>query len=130
MNDLRLQMEDNSAALTELAKLLPTAAAKNRKPLRCIVTEAVRDSLIHDVPTGLVENDKVSLMLESDYLRASQALDEAMSNQAGAEEALNRRVFLETSPPENDEDRDYLKKVICVYLLKISRFSFDDFKQD
>ena len=95
-----------SSSLADLAKLLPTAI-KSRKPLRCVVTEAVKDKLISDVPSGLVENERVTRMLESDFRHASEALDVAMAEQAGAEQMRDRRAFLETNQPVTAEDTDF-----------------------
>ena len=104
-------METDPAAIAELVTALPTSTNRLRKPLRCIVTEAVRDKKIQDVPTGLVENDNVASMLEQDYQRASLNLNELMESQAGAEMALQRRQQLETEQPVNENDQLYLQKV-------------------
>ena len=106
-----MDSEVGSASLADLAKLLPAAITNKRKPLRCVVTEAVRDKLISDIPSGLVENDKVTRMLEEDFKHASEALDVAMAEQAGAEQMRDRRSYLETNPPVTPEDADLLKEV-------------------
>ena len=104
-------MEQEPATLVELVKQLPSSSAKYRKPLRCVITEAVRDKKIADVPAGLVENDNVAAMLEQDFHADSKNLTTVMESQAGAEEALARRIFLETNPPINQDDQIFLQKV-------------------
>ena len=101
----------NEHSLAELSKLLPGTISKTRKALRCVVTEAVRDRLISDVPKGLVENERVTKMLEADFKHSSDALDTAMAEQAGAEQMRERRIFLESNLPVTPEDQDLLAEV-------------------
>ena len=102
---------DGQNSLAELAKLLPTTTSRQRKPLRCVVSEAIRDGLISDIPTALVDNDKVASMLEADYTRASAQLDSILAEEAGAEEMLERRKFLQDNAPVTSEDQELLAEV-------------------
>ena len=104
-------MDTESTALADIAKLLPANNSRFRKPLHCVITEAIRDELVSDIPSGLVENSRVATMLEDDFLQASKSLDQAMEEQHGAEQMLERRIFLQDNPPVTTEDAEYLTKV-------------------
>ena len=62
-----MDSETTSQHLADLASLLPTTASKIRKPLRCVVTEAIRDELLPDIPSNLVENSKITQMLDYEF---------------------------------------------------------------
>ena len=116
-------METDNAALADIAKLIPANSSRFRKPLRCVITEAIRDELVSDVPTGLVENTRVASMLEADFIKASAALDLAMEEQEGAEQMLERRIFLQSNPPVTPEDTECLQKVHIKTFIKVFFFA-------
>ena len=63
----------------------------------------------------IANNDRVLNVLRQDYEDLETKLEELISNQLGAEEQVQRRIWLESNQPTNDNDVKLLTKVKMKY---------------
>ena len=63
-------------------------------------------------------------VLRQDFEEYEAKLEELIANQLGAESQVQRRKWLESNPPVNDNDTKLLTKVISNQLIKFFSFNF------